>query len=220
MNETQGAARRIVLIAAVIVLALGGAVALAVADDSASDRLERKVRVMERVFDEVLVQSPNVMAGPGRVTRGLVLQGYGALFTFDANLGTEYFMGMSAVEMPREPGEPIVIQRMPRSERDEGWEPAESWEEIKAEAENKRKEKYAAFKTEIIDALIDYGATLSELADDRWVAVATFIDSRSPFDGGGGGRLLIKIKMRDLRQYSSGSLSREAAAKRVVIEES
>jgi hypothetical protein len=220
MNETRGGAWRVVLIAAAIVLALGGAVALAEAADDAADRLERKVRVMERVIDEVLVQSPNVVVGPGRVTRGLVLEGYGALFTFDASVGTSYFMEVPAVKVPREPGEPIVIQRKPRPDRDEDWEPAESWDEMKAEAESKRKEQYAAFKIEIIDALIDYGATLSELADDRWVAVAAFLNSRSPFDGGGGGRLVIKLKMRDLRQYNSGSLSREAVSKRVVVEES
>jgi hypothetical protein len=71
-----------------------------------------------------------------------------------------------------------------------------------------------------MDALIDYGATLGELGNDKWVAIAAFLDTRSLIGGGEEGkRLIVKARMRDLRQYAAGSLSREAAISKVVVDE-
>jgi hypothetical protein len=218
MTDTQEGAWRVVLIAAGIVLLLGTVVALAEAADDAGERLERKVRVMERVLDEVLLQSPNVLVDPSGAARGLVLEGYGILFTVEIKVGTAYLMRMPAMPVSPDGEEVIVVPRAPRPGRD--WdEESGSWEEWRAESESQRTEHYAAFKIELIDALIDYGGTLSELADDRWVAVAAFLDGRSFLGGGSGGRLMIKLKMRDLRQYNSGALSRAAVIKKVVVEE-
>ena len=42
----------------------------------------------------------------------------------------------------------------------------------------------------------------------RWVAVAAYLGSRGPFHSGEDRRLVVKARMRDLRQYHSGALSR------------
>jgi len=50
-------------------------------------------------------------------------------------------------------------------------------------------------------------------------AVLAFLDGSRLLGGGSDRRLMVKVKMRDLRQYSAGSLSREAAVKRVTVTE-
>ena len=47
-----------------------------------------------------------------------------------------------------------------------------------------------------------------------------FLDSRD-FMGGGdhGKRLILKARIRDLRQYAAGSISRDGAISKVVVEE-
>jgi hypothetical protein len=215
---------------AVFVAVLGLVAVTATAAEDSASRLDRKVRVMERVLDEVLIQSPNVMVSSGGVTRGLVLDGYGALFTLDARVGTDYFMALPAAPLPPKPGEgtetEIIIAPRVRHRGDTGEIEVESWDEWREESKEKHAEQYKEFKSELIDALIDYGATLTELANDDWVAVAAFLDSRvlfrgseGLFGGGGGGRLVVKVKMGDLRKYASGSLSRDAVIGKVVIEE-
>jgi hypothetical protein len=226
-TETHNSAWRTVLTAALIVAVLGLTAAVAGAADTARSRLDRKVRVMERVLDEVLIQSPNVVVGLGGVTRGLVLEGYGALFTMDVSVGAEELLRVpervrsrvriSGVPEPPPPPKPEPKPE-PRPEHEES-ELVESWDEWQKQAAKRRQEQYDAFKVELIDALIDYGATLGELKDDRWIAVAAFLDGRQLLGGGDGGRLVVRAKMRDLRQHNAGSLSRDAVIQRVEIEE-
>jgi hypothetical protein len=208
-----------------MVATIGMAAVTASAADESQSRLDRKVAVMERVLDEVLVQSPNVVVSSRGVTRGLVLEGYGALFTLDARVGTDSFMALPA-PAPLPPASPegssdevIIVPRV-RHQTRTGEMVVESWDEWQKESQEKRAEQYKAFKSELIDAVIDYGATLSELGNDQWVAVAAFLDS-GPWIGGrdDGGRLVVKVKMGDLRKYSGGSLSRDAAVAKVIVEE-
>ena len=216
-SETHVGSWKIFVVAALMVAALGlMAVSATAADDTAS-RLDRKVRVMERVLDEVLIQSPNVVVSSRGVTRGLVLEEYGALFTLEASVGTEMFV----FAMPRPPAAPIgeddadhiivAPNRPDRAGREDEW---------LEQSNEKRAEQYAAFKSEMMDAIVDYGVTLTELGDDQWLAVVAFLDSR-PLLGSDdrGGRVMFKIKMRDLRQHSAGNLSRDAVKGRVTVEE-
>ena len=224
---THASTWKTVLTAALMVAAIGMVAITASAADESQSRLDRKVAVMERVLDEVLVQSPNVVVSARGVTRGLVLEGYGALFTLDARVGTDYFMALPAPAAAPAPPVPVegssdevIITPRVRHRSRTGEMVVESWDEWQKESKEKWAEQYKAFKSELIDALIDYGATLSELGNDQWVAVAAFLDS-SPMIGGrdDGGRLGLKVKMGDLRKYSGGSLSRDAAVAKVMVEE-
>jgi hypothetical protein len=219
-SEAHAGTWKISVFAALMVAVLGLVAVSATAADDTASRLDRKVRVMERVLDEVLIQSPNVVVSSRSVTRGLVLEEYGALFTLEASLGTEMFV----FAMPQPPAAPIdagdegrIIVAPKRPDRPGR---GESWDEWQEKSNEKRAEQYAAFKSEMTDAIVDYGVTLTELGDDQWLAVVAFLDSR-PLLGSDdrGGRLMLKIKMRDLRQHSAGSLSRDAVKGRVIVEE-
>ena len=52
----------------------------------AQRRLERDISVMERALDEMLIDSPNFFVSGRGNTRGLYIDGVGALFTFEATL--------------------------------------------------------------------------------------------------------------------------------------
>lgn len=75
-----------VLAAALAVLLLGLLIASVARADERSDRLDRKLKVMERVLDEVLVQSPNVIVSGSGTTRSLRLDGEGVLLVVNASL--------------------------------------------------------------------------------------------------------------------------------------
>jgi predicted GNAT family N-acyltransferase len=76
---------------------------------------------------------------------------------------------------------------------------------------------YEKGRQELIDALADYGETLTALRDDQWVAIAAFLKDNDYFRDRSISRLVIKARMRDLR--ASDQLSREALLARIVVEE-
>jgi hypothetical protein len=160
--------------------------------------------------------------GPGGTARGIVLEEFGALFTLEGSVDGEMIL-----RVPRPPRAPRVmidgedVRVVPAPDPDpEHEELHKSWEEFEKEAEAKSLEMYAGLKVELTDALIDYGATLGELGNDKWVAIAAFLDSRDFMGGGDSGkRLVLKARIRDLRQYAAGNLSRDAAVSKVVVEE-
>jgi hypothetical protein len=238
--------------------------AWAATDGPGRDRLTRKVRVMERVLDEILVQSPHVRVSGGSNTRGLVLDEFGALFTLEASLGVERFgyftmdearvraeearlkfeqarveaeeARMNAMEHEKNSAEEEASEERAeaRSARAEARQKAriasdglvwsswpDSMKDMKEEGEKKKKEHLEGFKTELIDTLIDYGPTLGELKDNQWVAVVAFLDDQVRLIGQGssGERLILKVKMADLRQYAAGKTSRSAITSRVSMEQ-
>ena len=54
-------------------------------------------------------------------------------------------------------------------------------------------------KQELIDALADYGETMTALRDDQWVAIAAFLGDDQYFKERQISRLVIKARARDLR---------------------
>jgi RNA polymerase sigma factor (sigma-70 family) len=98
-----------------------------------ASRLDRKVRVMEKVIDEVLVQSPNILVGRGGTARGLVLDEYGALFTIEGDLGGLGLIHVRAPKAPVAPGRSRKVIIVPDADHEEGDE-GKSWEEMEREA--------------------------------------------------------------------------------------
>lgn len=205
---------RILLLAALIVVAL---FSLMVAFGAASelDRLERQVGVMEKVMDEVLVQSPNVIVSSRSATRGLALDDYGVVLTFDAKLTG----GDSVFTDGRVFFGPQGHVRFDRGGRD-GDDEQVSLEELRARAETARRERLDAFRQELVEVLVDYGPTLTALPGDRWVTVIVFLED-DPFGRGSEApsRLVAKAKMRDLRGAMGGQLSAQEAATLIQFDE-
>jgi len=83
----------------------------------------------------------------------------------------------------------------------------------------KEGEQYAAGKEELIDALLDYGETLTALDDDQWVAIAVFLGENDYFQREELSRLVLKVRMRHLRDYAAAHTSREELIEQMVVEE-
>ena len=198
------------------VLTAGPAVAAA-----PSDRLERKIEVMERVLDEVLLQSEHVVVSSGEVTRGLRLDGYGVLFTFEGSLGEGLGRGARGFIALGDDGTVTTPFRV-------GGDPSELSRELKeqqAKAAAERDADRAALQAELTDALLDYGATLNQLGPDDRVVVAAFLGGGSPFsvglpiDGGDDEeQLVLTARFRDLQRFLVGELSRQEAAALITVE--
>jgi hypothetical protein len=223
-TENYGPSLKVILIAAALVALLGLLFTLSAAEAADTEsRLDRKIRVMERVLDEVLIQSPNVLVSGGNNARGLVLEGFGALFIVEGSLGVNEMEFLPGVGWPRVAREDFLRREdLERDDDDDAREPEDrtSWEELQKQSEEQRQKHLAGLRSEIIDALIDYGVTLGEIQGDRWVAVAAFLDGFELLGHRGQNRtrMLVKIKMRDLKSYSAGTLSRQEAIEKVVID--
>jgi len=210
-----------VAVGAALILALFGLLLAAVgAAEPERTPLDRKVRVMERVIDEVLAQSPHVMVNFGSNARGLVLDEFGGLFTFEGSLGAGLdlpgFIVAPGTHLKGEPGAVwLDRERLDADEEDEALDP----EEWRRKSSERRQKNLDGLQAELVDVLVDYGATLAELRDDQWVAVAAYLDGSDFFDhDSAGNRVVVKVKMRDLRQHAAGTLNRDAVESRVKVE--
>jgi hypothetical protein len=203
MRSTDGwtAVRRLAAAAAII-----GVAGIGVAADG---RLDRKVQVMERVIDEVLVQSGHVTVSSRQPTRGLVLDDYGVVFSFEGRLGSDGWfgpgVGLVFGDGDARPGVWTVPENMEDLQKD--------LKEKQQEAEQRRAEDRRALQDELVDALLDYGATLSELAPDDRVVIAAYLESSFPL-----GReeereqIVLTARYGDLQRALVGDLSRQEAA--------
>jgi hypothetical protein len=223
MAEETNSGRWKVTLMTAILTALVGLLFVAMArGEEGPARLDRKVRVMERVLQEVLVQSTHVRTGMGDTT-GIVLDDYGAVFFFHGELGGEIehapdmALLLRTIEETEENDRPEHGEAVPETAGKRG----KSLAELKKEVEAKRAGELAALRGELVDTLIDYGPTLGELGDDRWVVVAGVLDGGffSDFEGGREVRLVLKARIRDLRQVAAGALTRQAMAAKVVVTE-
>jgi hypothetical protein len=206
-----------------------GAVATADAKDGQVTRkLKKQITVLERVLDEVLVDSPNFLVGSRRNTHGLYLDEFGVLFSFEASLisrDEDFPFGITfgdwgkGFTIDRE-GDKVTIS-WDRDEDGDGEDDVVviDKEEMREKHEESQRELYEAGKAELTEALMDYGETLTTLRDDQWVAVAAFLRDSDFFAHNKISTLVFKAKLSDLRAYAQGDISEDAMAKRVVQEE-
>lgn len=230
-EETSSGRWKITLMTAILTALLGLLFVAMARGEEGPGRLDRKVRVMERVLQEVLVQSKHVRVGMSGDTTGIVLDDYGAVFTFHGELGgeLEHTPDMAALLRRIEETEDEEEPEDPAAAAAAATKRGSSLAQAKKDLQAKRSSELAALREELVDTLIDYGPTLSELGDDRWVVVAGVLDGGifseiggHIFTSPGGGeevRLLLKARIRDLRQVAAGTLTRQAMAAKVVVQE-
>jgi hypothetical protein len=78
---------------------------------------------------------------------------------------------------------------------------------------------YAAGKEELIQALLDYGDTLTSLRGGQHVMIAAFLRDNDYFKENKIARLVLKADIDDLRAYGEGKLTEKDARSRIDIEE-
>ncbi len=206
------------------------------ADGVMSRKMGRQIDVMERIIDQVLIDSPNFLVHGRDNARGLYLEEYGVLFTFDATLVhgsgddlTKMFKKWELgfhVEEGEDGSMTLVIPDFSGDEdledvlEDEGL--ADDVDELRSwrDREQVREERlYKRGKAEIVDLLLDYGDTLTSLPDGSWVAVVAFLRDNRFFEEEDFSKLVLKAKIDDLRMYTSEDISEEEMIKRIVEQE-
>lgn len=233
------AARKIVRL--VVLAAAGAAVLLSLANlagAAAPEKVIRQIGVMEKIIDKVLVDSPNFLVQRGDNARGLYIDGFGVVFTFDASLVNEFY-GLEKLfsledrfEMKTdEDGNQVFVIKKGSKEDLEAQKKDLEAKKEKAEKEIEKAKKgsgdkmkdraklYADGKAELVQALLDYGETLTSLGDDNSIILAAFLKDDDYFKEQKISRLLLEAKMRDLRAFASGSISAETMKSRVSIED-
>ncbi len=229
-----------------ILLTTWVAVASAVAG-GVSKRLKRQVSVMEAVLSEVLIESPNLLVSGGGPVFGVYLEEFGVVFGLEASLvETSRFNlpnFLSRYRVETDDGGLVTIyipgdededeDYVEYDELDEDYDDEEYEDEgvddatlriLSRRARSNRRGKrdarrYEGGKEELLEALIDYGETLSALSNDQSVAIAAYLTDSSYFRDRKISRLVIKAKMSDLRANSEGKLSEEKLLERIVTEE-
>ena len=71
-----------------------------------------------------------------------------------------------------------------------------------------------------MDLLMDYGDTLTRLADEEWVVIAAFFPGELSVgdDEGGVTRLVLRARMGDLRAFGQERIPRDAMPARIIEE--
>lgn len=193
-------------------------------------KLKRKINVMEKIIDEVMKESPYLLIHTGDPAHGLYLDEFGVLFTVEASLVSEDFLdidrlsflnGLRDVRIESDGDRIIIIPDDEDTDEDDEETSDEGLtiEELRDRHNLREVQRYERGKEELIDTLIDYGEALTELRDDQWVALAAFLEGHDFFRTNEMSRLLMKVKMKDLRRIARDDLSLEEARRLVVVEE-
>ncbi|MDZ4804937.1 MAG: hypothetical protein SGI90_08775 [Candidatus Eisenbacteria bacterium] len=211
------------------------------ADPIRSKRMLREITVLEKVIDEMLLDSKNVLIyTAGGVAHGLYMDEFGVLFSFEASLvdrsddmqWPESWEGFSfgtdehgnviikKNKEKRSQQDPPIAPKPPVPPR-AGENPKSSptprtWIDKQA---GKQAKLYDAGKGEIIETLIEYGESMNSLRDNQWLCFAAFLKNSDFFLERRISRLVVKARMSDLRSYAQGRLDRKQMLARVVEEE-
>ncbi|NNE07496.1 MAG: hypothetical protein HKN20_02925 [Gemmatimonadetes bacterium] len=200
--------RMILTITGAALLVAGSLAAPARADDEMNSRIYRKVSVVEKIFDTMLIDSKFALVSSSANTVGVYLPGYGALFTLEFSF-VEKSHGKIFEDL--EDLEGLV----------------ENWRELfdmneseRAQADSHRRVLFDQVIGELRQALMDYGGTLSFLKDGESISIAAFPWGETwEVTPEPVASLLLTVKSVDLRQYNQGSLTEAELMKRVVVEE-
>lgn len=183
-------------------------------------KMEKQIDVLEKIIDQVLIDSPNFFVSGRGNTRGLYLKEFGVILTFDASLVDKdkswNFDFEGKFDVKEVDGKRVIVIEDP--------EDAEEAEDAAREAARGRQSKgssnqerlYKRGKAELVDALLDYGDTLASLEKGKWVAVVAFLHDARYFDERDMSKLTLKARIDDLRLYASEKLTEEEMVKRIV----
>ncbi|MFH1143956.1 MAG: hypothetical protein V1774_05380 [Candidatus Eisenbacteria bacterium] len=96
---------------------------------------------------------------------------------------------------------------------------AASLDEWKEQRLERQREMFEKGRAELIEALVDYGDTMTRLRDDQWVTFVVFLADSDFFREREVSRMVLKARMSDLRAYGQDRLSRDQMTARIIEEQ-
>jgi hypothetical protein len=179
-------------------------------------KLHREIRVVEELFNDVLIDSPNWLVSAGGPAHVAYVDGIGLIIGFDASL-----VGRDTITIGRHHGllrllgGAVVIRDDGDDEdEDEGDDNAGKFWASRHEKRDER--RYTRGKEELREAIFDCADALTQVQDEDWVVVTVCLDEDDDyFDERGVSRYILKIKARDLRAAADANLTPEQMAARL-----
>jgi len=196
-----------------LTVSLAGALLVALApktrsQSSVSDdtRLHRTIRGMEGLFDDMFIESRNVLVQSHEATTGHYLPEFGVLFTAEVSLlNRSWWHGKKA-------------------NWNFGWDDDddnEDWDDDSAKMLARQEKQYTQFKEEMMEALMAGGDNFSgRLSDNQWVGVSVELSDSRYFKKNKLHQVQMKAKVSDLKAYASGSLDEAGMKAKIVVTES
>jgi hypothetical protein len=197
-------------------------------------KLKKQISVMEKIVDEMLVDSKNVLVHSHEPTRGIYLPEFGVLFTFEASMLTpdrgEWWKDFSkSFKVETKDGKTIVHMNDDDDDSDAA-DLADKAEKTAKDAKKKheltrkellkdRQERYENAKKELKGVLLDYGYTLTGLREDQVVAIAAYFDDDDIFGESENETVILRARMSDLRASEAGRLSNDQMLAKISVEE-
>ena len=232
--EIRDRVRKTGMLALIILSGFAFMAAPAFATDGATpQRMLRQIGVMEKIIDKVLIDSQNVLVSGMGNTRGLYVDPFGVVFTFTASIlrGDSPLARLSdwsfstkedqyEITIDRDGNQVITIKKgKNKAEKAKKDEKPEEERNPETAWETERQQKYANAKGELIQALLDYGETMTSLKPGQSVLIAGFMKDDDFFKEEKISRFVLKAKVDDLRAFSSGELTESAMRSKISIEE-
>lgn len=207
-----------------VALLLGLPSGRAFAVDPPPGKMARQIDVMERILDQVLIDSPNFLVSGRGNARGLYVKEFGVILSCDASLlekdNKKWDWGSEDFKIHKdEKGNTVIVLPDEEAEDEKDEESAEEPKRSRRGQGSPQERLYKRGKAELVDALLDYGDTMDALERGKWVAIVAFLHDARYFDERGMSRLILQAKIDDLRLYATDKLSEEDMVKRIVEQE-
>ena len=219
-------------------LAFAGALGLALlfaGQASANDKdrparkMERQISAFESMVDEALVDSPNFLVPSRDEARGLYMDGYGLIVTFQTSLvgnNWDFNNGNWWNRLWHDDDDNVIVingdwdeddlEDLDHLDKDEK-EAVKKWREKTLARQAK---KFERGKTELLDVFLDHSELLSTLQDTDWLELQGSLRGAEYFRKNDLHRLVLRAKMSDLRLFSDGKISEDEMIKRIQTKES
>jgi hypothetical protein len=182
--------------------------------------MARQIGVMEKIVNQVLVDSPNFFIQERENCRGMYVKDSGLVFTFSASLvekdwDLDKLLSWDDIEVEKT-GEGYKIKTGKKNgKQDPEHEDEEPVEIDEATLRKKQERTYLRGKTELIDVILDYGDTLTTLESGKYLTIVGYLRDSDYFDEEGFSRLILKAKIDDIRAYGTGKISEDDMIKRI-----
>jgi hypothetical protein len=183
-------------------------------------KMDKQIDVLEKIIDQVLIDSPNFFVSGRGNTRGLYVKEFGVIFTFDASLVEKdkdwNFDFDGGFEVKEIDGKKVIVIDDEEVEEAEEAAREAARERNSSKGSSAQERLYKRGKAELVDTLLDYGDTLASLEKGKWVAVVAFLHDARYFAEQDMSKLTLKARIDDLRLYAADKLTEEEMVKRIV----
>jgi hypothetical protein len=186
--------------------------------------MAKQITVMEKIVNQVLVDSPNFFIQERENCRGMYVKDSGLVFTFSASLvekdwDLDKLLNWGDVEVKKtDDGYVVKPGKNKHKDKDEADDEEDEEDEALPDEAALRKKQERTFlrgKAELIDVILDYGDTLTSLDPGKYLTIVGYLRDSDYFDEEGFTRIILKAKIDDIRAYGSEKISEDEMVKRI-----